>query len=54
VNEKNSINDLTLKGKLEYHFSDHFASRFGFEQKMLDIAYMFEDQGMVIDIHQSG
>jgi hypothetical protein len=54
VNEKNSINDLTLKGKLEYHFSDHFASRFGFEQKMLDLDYYFDDIGMIVDIHQNG
>jgi hypothetical protein len=54
VGEKNAINDLTIKGKLEYHFSDHFASRFGFEQKMLDLDYFFEDQGMIIDIQQSG
>jgi hypothetical protein len=54
VNERNSINDLTFKGKLEYHFSDRFASRFGFEQKMLDLDYLFEDQRMIIDLQQTG
>jgi hypothetical protein len=54
VNEKNLINDLTFKGKLEYHISDQFASRFGFEQKTLDLNYYFDDAGMIIDIKQSG
>jgi len=52
--EKNTIEDLTFKGKLEYHMSDHWKSRFGFEVKSLDLDYYFVDPGMIIDIPQSG
>lgn len=39
VNEDNSVNDLTFKGNLEYHWNQHITLLFGFEQKNLDVKY---------------
>jgi len=50
VNEKNDIKDLTFKGNLEYHFSDKLSTRFGFEQKNLDILYYMVENNSIIDI----
>ncbi len=54
VSEKNTVNDLTVKGKMEYHITDNFSSRFGFEHKSLELDYIFNDAGMIIDIQEKG
>jgi hypothetical protein len=54
VGEKNTIDDFTLKGNLEYHYSEAFSARFGFEQKNLSLDYYFSDPSMITDIlHQA-
>ncbi len=39
VSEKNELQDLTMKGNLEYYLSSHFSTKFGFEQKFLQNKY---------------
>ncbi|OGC09806.1 hypothetical protein A2V82_02840 [candidate division KSB1 bacterium RBG_16_48_16] len=36
INEQNKINDLTLKGDLEYFYSKQWSAKFGFEMKNLE------------------
>jgi len=50
VLEQNTIDDFTFKGNLEYHYSDELSTRFGFEQKNLNLDYFFEENNMLIDI----
>lgn len=38
-NEENILEDITLKGNLEYHYSNALAFKFGFEQKNFDVTY---------------
>ena len=52
VNEKNSINDLTFKGDLEYFYSETMNFRFGFEEKNLHGIYKQEFPGGIIDINK--
>jgi hypothetical protein len=39
VRERNFVSDLTFKGTLEHHRSRQFQTRFGFEQKTLNVQY---------------
>ncbi len=48
--EKNKIKDLTFKGNLEYHYSDKLSTRFGVEQKNLDLIYFMSEANSIIDI----
>ncbi len=50
VKEKNSINDITLKGDLEFFYSDKLNFHFGFEQKNLKGIYRQEFPGGMIDM----
>ncbi|KAA3610024.1 MAG: TonB-dependent receptor [Calditrichaeota bacterium] len=38
--EENILNDITLKGNLEYHHSNTLNTNFGFEQKNFDVRYL--------------
>jgi CarboxypepD_reg-like domain/TonB dependent receptor-like, beta-barrel/TonB-dependent Receptor Plug Domain len=37
--EENILTDITLKGNLEYHYSNALGLKFGFEQKNFDVSY---------------
>ncbi|MCA0445176.1 MAG: TonB-dependent receptor [Bacteroidetes bacterium] len=50
MKETNEINDLTLKGNLEYTLSDANSVKFGFESKFLDPKYLSENDNEVIDV----
>lgn len=52
VVEKNYVSDLTLKGNLEYHYSQHFHTKFGFEQKNLHVQYFQTFPGGKVDVDQ--
>jgi hypothetical protein len=45
---RNLITDVTLKGNLEYHYSNQIKTKFGFEHKILHGLYKEEgDEGMI-------
>jgi len=50
VYEDNTVTDITFKGNLEYHLSNHFATKFGFEQKNLHVNYQQEFPGGEVDV----
>ncbi|MFQ5584216.1 MAG: TonB-dependent receptor plug domain-containing protein, partial [Calditrichia bacterium] len=52
VTERNFVSDLTLKGDLEYHYSRHFHTKFGFEQKNLHVEYRQTFPGGDVNIKQ--
>ncbi len=39
VKERNLVTDFTFKGNLEHHYSQHWITRFGFEQKNLHVRF---------------
>ena len=39
VEERNLVTDVTLKGNLEFHHSQHLVTRFGFEQKNMNVLF---------------
>lgn len=50
VNEKNEINDLSLKGDLEYYYSHQISTKFGFEFKNLDGLLYQDFPGGEVDV----
>ena len=50
IYEENTVTDITFKGNLEYHISNHFAAKFGFEQKNLHLKYQQEFPGGEVDV----
>jgi len=50
ITEKNNITDLTAKGNLEYHLSQHWITRFGFEQKNWDVVFRQTAPGVEVEI----
>jgi hypothetical protein len=52
VVERNVVTDVTLKGNLEYHYSQHFHARFGFEQKNLHVTYRQTFPGGSVNVDQ--
>jgi hypothetical protein len=48
--EENTVTDITFKGNLEYHISNQFATKFGFEQKNLHISYKQDFPGGAVDV----
>ncbi len=53
VVEKNGISDLTFKGNLEYAWSQHWQSKFGFEQKNIKGTLRQSFPGVLIDIEKT-
>ena len=53
VTERNLITDFTLKGNLEYHYSEHFGAKFGFEQKNLHAIFRQTFPGGKVDVDKS-
>ncbi|MEJ2053139.1 MAG: TonB-dependent receptor, partial [Calditrichaceae bacterium] len=49
VSEDNIVMDFTVKGNLEYHYSNKISAQFGFEQKYLRINYEQEFPGGEVD-----
>ncbi|MBN2013411.1 TonB-dependent receptor [candidate division KSB1 bacterium] len=49
--ERNVIKDITVKGNLEYHYSNKLGVKFGFEQKDMDVLYRQTEIELIIDIH---
>ena len=39
VTERNVVTDVTFKGNVEHHYSDALTTRFGFEEKNLNVEY---------------
>jgi hypothetical protein len=50
VVEKNQLNDVTLKGNLEYHYSQFLQTKFGFEQKNLHVLYQQDFPNGKVDV----
>jgi hypothetical protein len=50
IDERNFVQDLTLKGNLEYHYSSELVAKFGFEQKNLDVLFRQEFPGGKVDV----
>jgi len=50
ITEKNDISDLTVKGNLEYHLSQRWIMRFGFEQKNWDVVFRQTGPGFEVAI----
>ncbi len=50
VQEKNFVSDITLKGNLEYHYSQQLQMKFGFEQKNLHVLYRQTFPGGTVDV----
>ena len=50
ISERNLATDVTLKGDLEYHYSQELITRFGFEQKNLHVRYQQEFSAGEIDL----
>ncbi|MCB0284340.1 MAG: TonB-dependent receptor [Calditrichaeota bacterium] len=48
--EENVLIDITLKGNLEYHFSNKTGVNFGFEQKNFDVRYLSAAPGREVNI----
>jgi len=48
--EKNKIKDLTIKGNLEFAFSNSFRTNFGFEQKNIHASYKEDAPGFGINV----
>ncbi len=44
LQEINDLNDVTIKGNLEYYYSQQMAVKFGFEQKFLNNEYEFSGE----------
>lgn len=51
--EINKIRDLTVKGNLEYAWSQEHSLRFGFESKFLKPTYLSESSDVYVDIHDT-
>ena len=49
VYEDNIVMDFTLKGNIEYHYSNQLGAKFGFEQKYIRINYTQEFPGGEVD-----
>ena len=49
VREDNVVMDFTLKGNIEYHYSNAWSGKFGFEQKYLRIRYGQDFPGGEVD-----
>lgn len=50
VAEKNFVSDVTVKGNLEYHYSQKFQMEFGFEQKNLHVQYRQTFPGGTVNV----
>jgi len=50
IKEENKVTDLTFKGNLEYHITNQFATKFGFEQKNLWVVYEQSFPGGQVDV----
>jgi hypothetical protein len=50
VVERNYISDITLKGDLEYHYSQYIHVKFGFEQKNIHMLYEETFPGGSVDV----
>ena len=50
ITERNTVNDVTLKGNLEFRYSQYLSLKFGFEQKFLDLLYRQNFPGGLVDI----
>jgi len=50
IHEENTVTDITFKGNLEYHISNEFAAKFGFEQKNLHISYQQQFPSGEVDV----
>lgn len=50
LTERNLVTDVTLKGNLEHHHSDHLTTLFGFEQKMLHVRFKQDFPEGLIDV----
>ena len=48
--EENTVTDITFKGNLEYHISNQFSTKFGFEQKNLHISYQQQFPSGEVDV----
>ncbi|MEJ2054802.1 MAG: TonB-dependent receptor, partial [Calditrichaceae bacterium] len=49
IYENNIVMDFTLKGNIEYHYSNQLGAKFGFEQKYIRINYTQEFPGGEVD-----
>lgn len=52
LHEDNKIEDLTVKGNLEYYYSKEFTVKFGFEQKNLHTLYKQDFPGGMVDANK--
>ncbi len=50
VTEENILNDITVKGSMEYHYSNNLNFNFGFEQKLLNLQYTTKQPSIEVQI----
>jgi len=50
VTEDNTLNDVTVKGSMEYHYSNDLNFNFGFEQKFLELEYSSKQPAVEVHI----
>lgn len=50
VRERNFVSDITFKGDLQYHYSEHLIARFGFEQKNLHVKFKQTFPGGLVNV----
>lgn len=53
INEVNEINDITLKGNLEFFYSEELNFKFGFEQKFINGGLKQEFPSGLVDVYKS-